>query len=766
MPDYLRLAKDAYSSSTTFLDGQHRGRWEDAIRMFHSQHPRNSKYNSDAFKFRSRIFRPKSRSVVRKHEATAAMAFFSNLDVVSVSPVDGSDQKQIASAVINKELLQYRLSKTIPWFQTLIGAFQDTMKTGLCVSFQYWKYKSKTGYEERIGYDPETLEENKVQVPIEDVYEDEPCIELHPIENLRFSPNANWTNVVKSSPYLILIIPMFCYKIKELVAEKGNGIDWYPVSDAQMRSVSMDSLNTTDAVRRGQKSPQTEQHAAPMNEYDVVPVHLNFMDGPDGKMVYYTLKDQFMLSDPIRLEEMFWHGEIPITVGKCIIDSHNPLPESLIDLGRQLQTETNEVSNQRLDNVKLVLNKRYMVRRNANVDTESLLRNVPGGVTMVGNTTADGGDVREVNWQDVTSSSYQEQDRINVDYDDLTGGGLNSGSVMTNRKLNETVGGMKIMAQGSNNLTEYTIRTFVETWVEPVLRQLMLLEQYYESDATILALGGKKAQLFQKFGTDQVTDTLLINELTVNVNVGMGATDPDARFQHFMQAMGAFIQMAPNLPPDANLEEIKNELFGLAGYRDGARFFSGQADKRLVDMQKQMQQMGQQMQKLDDQLKIGLGFEKEKRAIDAKKAQLSVDELRIKQQTGGEDPQIKLMIEGKKLHDDAHAEREKLDAKRERDMADLSLKERIATAELSIEREVQNGKLALERAIAEAELAIEQRKIAGDQAIKRETASKAEAKPEQKPAPAPKLPDIHIHMPSGKKKLTTPDGRTYTSEEA
>ncbi len=699
MADWLKLAKDAYGSSTSYLDSNHRNRWEDAIRMFHSQHPRNSKYNSDSFKYRSRIFRPKSRSVVRKHEATAAMAFFSNLDVVSVSPVDGNDPKQIASATVNKELLQYRLTKTIPWFQTLIGAFQDTMKTGLCVSFQYWKYKSKTSYEERIGYDPDTLEQNTVKVPIEDIYEDEPCIEIHPIENLRFSPNANWTDVVKTSPYLILITPMFVYKVKELVAEKGNGIDWHPVTDAQMRAATSDSLNTTDAVRRWQKSTIPESSSKPMNEYDTVPVHLNFMDSADGKMVYYTLKDQFLLSDPIPLEEMFWHGQIPITVGKCVLDTHNPLPEGLIDLGRQLQTETNEVSNQRLDNVKLVLNKRYMVRRNANVDTESLLRNVPGGVTMVSNTQADGGDVREVNWQDVTSSSYQEQDRINVDYDDLTGGGLNSGSVMTNRKLNETVGGMKIMAQGANNLTEYTIRTFVETWVEPVLRQLMLLEQYYESDETILALAGKKAQLYQKFGQDKPTDALLIAELTVNVNVGMGATDPDARFQHFMQAMGAFLQMVPTLPPDANIEEIKNELFGLAGYRDGARFFSGQTDPRIAAMQQQMQQLQQQLQGAQQQIQVGMGIEKEKRAIDEKKMRLSVEEIRIKSQEGQgpqANPAAELALKGDKMNMDAHLERQiateeaafarwkaMLDAKVKLEVAELTSKTQLQTAQMT-----------------------------------------------------------------------------------
>jgi hypothetical protein len=88
-------------------------------------------------------------------------------------------------------------------------------------------------------------------------------------------------------------------------------------------------------------------------------------------------------------------------------------------------------------------------------------------------------------WNDVTASSYQEQDRLNVDFDELTGN-FSSSSVMTNRKLNETVGGMQPAVWWANQLTEYLIRTLVETWVEPVLRQLVKLEQAYETDMTVL----------------------------------------------------------------------------------------------------------------------------------------------------------------------------------------------------------------------------------------------------------------------------------------
>jgi hypothetical protein len=56
---WLKLAQDAYTRSTTYFDNNYRKSWEDNLRMFQSKHPRDSKYMSDSYKFRSRIFRPK-----------------------------------------------------------------------------------------------------------------------------------------------------------------------------------------------------------------------------------------------------------------------------------------------------------------------------------------------------------------------------------------------------------------------------------------------------------------------------------------------------------------------------------------------------------------------------------------------------------------------------------------------------------------------------------------------------------------------------------
>ena len=71
-----------------------------------------------------------------------------------------------------------------------------------------------------------------------------------------------------------------------------------------------------------------------------------------------------------------------------------------------MQAEINEVANQRIDNVKFAMNKRYWVRRNQQVDIRSITRNVPGSVTMMNDPEKDV-KVQETN--DVTSSAYQEQ---------------------------------------------------------------------------------------------------------------------------------------------------------------------------------------------------------------------------------------------------------------------------------------------------------------------------------------------------------------------
>ena len=604
--DWLKIAADAYQASTTYIDSNYRKRWEDDIKAFQSKHASDSKYNSEAYKHRSKIYRPKSRSVVRKNEAAAAAAFFSNIDVVNVEAEDQGDPAQLASAAVMKELLQYRLTKTIPWFMTLVGGLQDAQTMGVVCSYQYWDYqevKEKVDQpvlvngQQIIGEDGKPM---TMEAEVTKIVRDKPCVELWPVENVRIDPGASWIDPIGTSPYVIRMIPMYVIDVKskmEATDPKTGAPQWKKLTDGELRTGNKNTDDSTRKVREGERTDSKDNTIA-VGDYEIVWVHENFVRRGNKELVYYTLGTEHLLSDPAPLKEVYFHGERPIVMGCCVIETHKPMPSGVITLGQELQKEANEIVNQRMDNVKLVLNKRYIAKRGAQVDLRSLVRNVPGSITLANDVN---GDVREIEFNDVTASSYAEQDRINVDYDELVGN-FSSGSVQTNRKMNETVGGMAMIAQGANQLTEYLLRTYTETWVEPVLRQLIKLEQYYETDEVVLQIAGQRAEIFQKYGIDRVTDDLLNRELTLSVNVGMNATDPNARMQKLLMGVNTYSQTVQTAPPNLNLDEVAKEIFGMAGYKDGSRFLKKEEDPRLVQAQQMLQQMQQAIAQLQQQL--------------------------------------------------------------------------------------------------------------------------------------------------------------------
>lgn len=558
-PDWLTLARDAYTASTAYFDASIRQQIEADLRQSQGQHPTGSKYLAD--KGRSRLFRPKTRATIRKNEAQAAEAFFSTTDVVAISPENDNDPIQKASAAVMSELLQYRLTKSIPWFLTLVGAYQDAQTVGVVASYQHWQYNEKKGI-------------------------DRPAIRLIPVENLRFDPGADWTDPVGSSPYIVELIPMYLGEVRRRMNSpdpKTGEAKWRSLSDSVILTATKSYGDTIRMQREGQRTDSKYQTQA-NNAYNVVWVHKNIVSVDDEDYVYYTLGVDHLLSDPKPLKEVYFHGRRPYVIGSCVVETHKNYPSGVPRLTRDVQAEINEVANSRIDNVKLAMNKRYFARRNKQVDIRSVTRNVPGSVTLMQDTD----DVKVVEFNDVTGSSYKEQEVLNLDFDDMAGA-FSGSSVQSNRKLNETVGGMNLLSTSANQVSGYQLRTFVETWVEPVLRQIVLLEQYYETDETLLGLCGQAAELFQKFGIDQITDDLLMNEFTLNVNVGMGATNPAEQVQQFisgMQALRDILADGSLMGLGLKVEEVITELFGKLGYKDGSRFFElEQQDPQMAQMQ-------------------------------------------------------------------------------------------------------------------------------------------------------------------------------------
>ena len=194
-----------------------------------------------------------------------------------------------------------------------------------------------------------------------------------------------------------------------------------------------------------------------------------------------------------------------------------------------------------------------------------------------------------------------------MDFDELQGN-FSASTVGGARNLNETVGGMELIAGNTNSISEFVLRTFAETWVEPVLKQLLRLEQYYKTDEHITALAGEAGGVegeagVAKFGQDELLDELLKQDVLLKVNVGMNATDPVGRVQNLLYGIGSLSQF-PGMEGKFNIDEIAKEVFAQLGYKDGSRFLrpSDNEDPQIAELQGQIEQM--QMMLETDQVKM------------------------------------------------------------------------------------------------------------------------------------------------------------------
>lgn len=530
------LARNAWAASTTYFDAFVRPAVEEGIRQFQSRHSHGSKYLTEQYRLKSKIFRPMTRKAIRKHEAAAARALFSTEDVVSVRAADDADQLQQQAAAAYRMLLQRRLTRDIPWFQLAMGAYQETMACGVVASLQDWEMNQKKGH-------------------------DRPRITLIPPENVRIDPAATWTDPVNSSPYVIYMIPLY---LKDVKGRMKSGT-WHELEESVILGARQNQNDSTRIVREGASDSKDQTPA--VTDFTVVWVHMNIVEVDGEDWLYYTMGTRALLTEPKPLKEVYFHGRRPIVLGNCIVEAHKVYPSSFARLVKPMNDEAIDLANLRHDNIKLMLNPRHQALRNRNVDLRSITRNVAGSVTMVSGHE----DVKTVDTRDATGSSFAEQDRLNAEFDDLAGG-FSGSSVATNRNLNETVGGMNLLTASQDMVADYQMRTWIETWVEPVLRQLLELEREYETNQSLLRLAAQAA------GVEQVGDDVLYQDVTLSVNVGIGNTNPQNQVDRFVYGLTALSRLKPEMLQRLKDEEIVKEIFGKLGYKDGARFFDFQAE--------------------------------------------------------------------------------------------------------------------------------------------------------------------------------------------
>jgi len=473
---WLDMARRAFQSSETWLQVNQRAIWAQSMAHARSEHARGSPILNADQAHRARYFWPKSKALVRDIKSAAAAAYFTSSDVVAIDAENSDDPMQVEGATLMRELVNYRLNTSVPWYQLVLGAIHETAILGSVVSRQSWSYREdKRFVEQRV--DPITQE-------LMDIYEvttveDTPKVTIIPLENIRISPTADWVDPANSSPYIIEMIPLpvgdIRAKIENQVLVHGTPTSgeplWYDIPTGTLAgSGTIEAFDTARQARTG--AGKVDPKVQPMDtvdEFQIAWVHRNIVRRDGCDWLFYTVGTTIMLSDPVRLSDVIpWaNGKRDYVMGRIEVETDRVYATSPVEMISGLQRATNELKNQRYDNVRQVLNRRYLYRQNGQVDMAALRKNEPGGLIGVAGAGDLSTHVSPLPVQDVTASAYQEEDRMNLSIDDIAGSQSGS-TVNSNRNVQETATGMNLMAEAANKVREMELRTFTETWIEPV----------------------------------------------------------------------------------------------------------------------------------------------------------------------------------------------------------------------------------------------------------------------------------------------------------
>lgn len=645
--DWLGMARNAYDSSESWLQVNQRAIWAKNFAHYRSEHSPDSPILADVNRHRPKYFWPRTRTLVRAIQAAAASAYFSSSDVVVVEAQDQDNREQNNAARLMKELLNYRLSNAnfIPWYKIVLGAIQEAAVLGTVASHQSWTYKET---EEVVGQEIDSETGKTVEYYKTVVEVDKPKVRLVPAENLRISPAADWLDVANSTPYLIELIPMYLGEVMDKIragADPRSGEPaWRNIGESMLVAAgNRDNLDTTRRARSGARrlDPKSNMMES-VDEFRIIWIHRNIVRHDGIDWLYYTAGTSQMLSEPVKLSAVIpWaDGKRDYVFGQLEIEADRPYPSGPVELASGIQQAVNELKNQRYENVRQILNRRYLYRAGNQVDVRALSRNVPGaliGISAPGELTSH---VKPLDTPDVTGSSYQEEDRLNLAMDDLTGSTTGS-TVQANRKLNETVGGMQMMNEAANQVREMELRTFTETWMEPVLNQLVQLEAYYETDETALTVSAKKA------GIRKIMKSFFDHKFSVSVNVGMGAVSPTQRMQKLLGAVSTVLQTVPGAQDAAKGDEIAQEIMSTAGYDNGSRFFDFEMarqkqEQAMANGDPKTQLMREQMQAKSqlDQAKLEIDNGK----LEIAKGQLELENLKLQSSLEEMQARIQLLL--------------------------------------------------------------------------------------------------------------------------
>ena len=302
----------------------------------------------------------------------------------------------------------------------------------------------------------------------------------------------------------------------------------------------------------------------------------------DGRVIT-MLNRRFIIR---HTENPFDHGRKPFVRFVDVLNEHEFWGSGEIEQLEGLQDYVNAQVNQRIDNVRLSVNRMFAVNINEIADRKQLASR-PGGIIEVTGDIPAQQVVVPLDFGDVTSSAYTE-----VEYAERTAekvSGVSSFSTgVDSPDYNRTATGAALINDNSSTRFSLKVRLIELLGLRPLARMYgSLLQQFIDQERVIRMLGPDGAYAFETFTPDAIQGALDYDIEAAS------ATETEAirkdQKNQLLQMAGTFW---PNAVP-AVFEDLLKEF----GIKETTRYILGdpQIQQALMQMQMQQQMMQQQM---------------------------------------------------------------------------------------------------------------------------------------------------------------------------
>lgn len=359
------------------------------------------------------------------------------------------------------------------------------------------------------------------------------------------------------------------------VISEANGGTIYPVD--------WNSIGTAEGLEEGRWERQTEVGLSPITSDVIKEGKLRLYEvlhyWEDERYAMLINRKEVIYDGP----NIYWrHSKKPFAVAV-----YEPLPNefygmSAVELIADLQEEVNTHRNQRVDNLSLILNRMWKVRRDADID-ESELVSRPHGIIHVDSPD----DVTEFAMNDVTSSSYMEEQVIKQDMENTLGVPAVVRGVDSARRETAT----EVVTKTSNAGVRFDVKImlFESMFFKRVVKLMDLNnQQFIDTERAIRIVGPDGFEEWR-----MVTPEEIVGEF--DYRPAGPAIDPAANKEVRRQQLMAAYQLFAGIPnPRIDIDRLAVEIIKSFDLPNGESFIK--SEQQLAQEMMQQQMLMQQMQ--------------------------------------------------------------------------------------------------------------------------------------------------------------------------